>query len=325
MAPHDAITDVAGIKVGHWTNAAAATGCTVVLCEAGAVPGVDVRGGAPGTLGTDLMRPGTLVAAIHAVVLSGGSAFGLATVDGVMRWCEERGVGFRFAGHNIPIATGAILFDLNVGDGDVRPDAAAGYAAAAAASDAPPAQGSVGAGTGATVAKLGSPGRALKGGIGSASESFGAGLVVAAIVAVNAVGEIVDSRDGSVVAGPRGDEPGRFLDTLAALRDRGAATPGTSTMIGVVATNARLTKEQANRLASLAHDGLARAIRPVHTAADGDTVFCLATGERELAEGQSLLLEAFAPLAVERAIVKAVRAATSLAGVPSVADWLSSR
>jgi L-aminopeptidase/D-esterase-like protein len=319
---HDAITDVRGIKVGHWTNRRAATGCTVVLCgQGGAVAGVDVRGAAPGTRETDLLRPGNLVQKVHAVLLAGGSAFGLDAAGGVMRWCEEHGIGLEFGGSRVPIVPAAILFDLGIGRGDVRPDAAAGYAACRSARGGRVVQGSVGAGTGATVAKAAGLERAVKGGIGTASEGLGGGLVVAALVAVNAGGEVVDSRDGRVVAGPRAASGG-FVDSLAHIR-RGAdqQPPAANTTIGVVATNARLTKEQANRLASVSHDGYARAIRPVHTMSDGDVVFALATGDVELAEPRALrVIEAFAPRVVERAILKAVLGAASLAGVPSLSD-----
>ncbi len=321
MALNDAITDIAGIKVGHWTDEAAITGCSVVLCEKGAVPGVDVRGGAPGTRETDLLRPGYAVPLINAVVLAGGSSFGLAAADGVVRWCEEHAIGTRFGGRTIPIVAGAILFDLGIGDGDVRPDAAAGYAAAQAAAAAPPAQGSVGAGTGATVGKLGAGAGPLKGGIGSACEALSGGLLVGAIVAVNAAGEVVDSRDGKVIAGARGAERGSFAAIHEALREAASPPAAGNTTIGVVATNARLTKEQANRLASLAHDGLARAVRPAHTSVDGDTFFALATGEVDLGEHGLLALEAFTPVAVERAIRKAVLEAKSLGGVPSAGEW----
>ena len=323
MKLNDAITDVPGIKVGHWTDRRAATGCTVVLYEPGAMPGVDVRGGAPGTIETDLLRPGYAAQALHAVVLTGGSLFGLASVAGVVRWCEEQAVGITFGRQRIPIVSGAVVFDLNTGRSDSRPTAESGYAAAATARSGRVAEGSVGAGTGATVAKLMGANRRLKGGIGTASEVLADGLIVGAIVAVNAVGDILDSRDGSVVAGPRG-EPGAFLDTMAGLRAgtrRDAQAAEGNTTIGVVATNARLTKEQANRLATIAHDGLARAIRPVHTSADGDTVFAMATGEIEISPARVTALEAFAALAVERAIVKGVLAAKSLAGVPSVSEW----
>jgi L-aminopeptidase/D-esterase-like protein len=321
---YDAITDVQGIRVGHWTDLEAATGCTVVLCGQGAVPGVDVRGAAPGTHETDLLRPGYALGTLHAVLLTGGSVFGLAATAGVVRWCEEHGVGITFGRQRIPVVSGAVVFDLNTGRADVRPTADSGYQAVSAASGGPVAEGSVGAGTGATVAKLLGADRALKGGIGSASEAFGEGLLVGAVVAVNAVGDIIDSRDGSIVAGPRGDG-GAFLNTTEALRRGLRRSPEGNTTIGVVATNARLTKEQTNRLAAVAHDGFARAIRPVHTSADGDTVFVMATGERDIAQSRITALETLAALATERAIVKAVLSATSLAGMPSVREWLSQR
>ena len=321
---YDAITDVPGIKVGHWTDRRAATGCTVVLYEPGAVPGVDVRGAAPGTHETDLLRPGYAAQALHAVVLTGGSVFGLASVTGVIRWCEEHGVGIRFGNRCIPIVSGAVVFDLNTGRPDVRPTAESGYAAASAAKPGRVAEGSVGAGAGATVAKLMGANRSLKGGIGTASETLDDGIVVGAIVAVNAVGDIVDARDGSVVAAPRA-EKGAFRDTMAGLRAgsrrQGNVASEGNTTIGVVATNARLTKEQANRLATIAHDGFARAIRPVHTSYDGDTVFAMATGQVEVPPGRLTALEAFAALAVERSIVKGVLAAKSLAGIPSLSEW----
>jgi L-aminopeptidase/D-esterase-like protein len=261
-----------------------------------------------------------LVDAVHAVLLAGGSAFGLAAATGVTRWCEEHGIGFRFGRSVIPIVCGAVLIDLSIGSADVRPDADAGYSAAASARGGRIAQGSVGAGTGATVAKTLGLEHSLKGGIGTASESLGDGLVVGAIVAVNAVGDVIDSGSGAVVAGPR-DEPGAFADSLNVLRSGSRRMPEGNTTIGVVATNARLTKEQTNRLAVVAHDGLARAIRPVHTSVDGDTVFVMATGEHDLGGARTTSLETFAALAVERAIVKAVLAAKSLAGVPSVSEW----
>jgi L-aminopeptidase/D-esterase-like protein len=321
LAGYDAITDIPGIKVGHWSDRRAITGCTVVLCEKGAVGGVDVRGGAPGTRDTDALRPGNLVPAVNAIVLSGGSAFGLESAAGVMRWCEEHGIGLEFGRMRIPIVAGAILFDLGIGRSDIRPDTAAGYAATAAARGGGVPQGSVGAGTGATVAKAGGSGSSLKGGIGSASEALGGGITVAAIMAVNAVGEIVDSRTGKVVAGPRGND-GMFVDSFELLKQGLLETPtATNTTIGVVATNARLTKEQANRLATVAHDGLARAIRPAHTLVDGDTIFALATGEIEVGAAASRAVEAFAPRVVERAIVKGVLAAKTLGGVPSVSEW----
>ena len=317
---YDAITDVPGIKVGHWTDRSAATGCTVVIYEPGAMPGVDVRGASPGTYETDLMRPGFAATAVHAVFLTGGSLFGLSVGAGVTRWLEEQGAGVQFGGQTIPIVSGAVIFDLGIGGAGVRPTAESGYAAAAAAASGPVEQGSVGGGAGATVAKLAGQGRRFKSGVGSASEALADGLVVGAIVVVNAVGDVVNSDDGSIVAAPRGDN-GAFIDTMESLRTGARRIPEGNTTIGVVATNATLSKEQANRLASAAHDGLARTIRPVHTTADGDTMFALATGEVELPPMRSVALEAFAVRAVERAVVRAVTSATSLAGVPSVSEW----
>ncbi len=316
------IAEIPGIRVGHWTDRRAATGCTVVLCENGAVAGIDVRGGAPGTRESSLLRPEATVQQVHAVFLTGGSAFGLDVGSGIMRYLEERGVGFRFAGANVPIVCGAVLFDLNVGRADVRPTADSGYRACQAAKGGRIAEGTVGAGTGASVAKMRTIEHGLKGGIGSASERVG-DLVVAALVAVNAFGEIVDSSTGQVVAGPRG-AASRFESSIDLIREAGpsALLPLTNTVIGVVATNATLTKVQATAVAHMAHDGIARAVRPAHTPVDGDCIFTLATGELpEL--GNVLTVGAFAALAVERAIIRAVTLATGLAGVPSAREWLA--
>jgi L-aminopeptidase/D-esterase-like protein len=324
----DAITDVPGIRVGHWTDRRAATGCTVVLCEKGAVGGVDVRGGAPGTRETDLLRPGTLVQGIHAVLLTGGSAWGLDAAGGVMRYLEERGVGFVYGAGPVPVVVGAVLYDLRVGRGDVRPDAEAGYRACRAARAGAVGQGSVGAGTGATVGKALGMERCLKGGLGTASEALpsAAGeLVVGALVAVNCFGEVVDPASGQVIAGPRAEGSG-FVGTVDILRGAEQAPwGGESTALAVVATNARLTKEYACRLASVAHDGLARAIRPLHTMGDGDVVFTMATGDVALEPMRYPALEALAAQAVERAVLKAVREARGLAGVPSAAEWAAAR
>ena len=321
----DSITDIAGITVGHWTDLDAATGCTVVLCPpAGAVGGVDVRGGAPGTRETDLLRPGMLAERAHAVLLTGGSAFGLDAAAGVMRYLEERGVGMPFGKSFIPLVAGAVVFDLNLGSERVRPDAEAGYRAAKAAKGGMVEQGSVGVGTGCTVAKAGGLERCLKGGVGTACERGPDGLLVGAIAAVNAGGEVVDPERGRVVAGPRADTPGAFLDSIELMRAARSEgpTPGENTTNAVVATNARLTKEQVNRLASVSQDGFARAIRPAHTMSDGDTVFALATGEVPLATWRrGHLLEALAARAVERAVLRAVLCATGLAGVPSAQEW----
>lgn len=319
--PSDAITAIPGLRVGHWTDRRAATGCTVVLCEAGAVASVDVRGGAPGTRETDLLRPGNLVERVQAVFLSGGSAFGLDAAAGVMRYLEEQGVGFPTPGGLVPIVVGAVLYDLSIGRPDVRPDAAAGYAACRAAKGGRISQGSVGAGSGATVGKALGMERAVKGGIGTASERAAGDIIVGALVAVNCFGEVVDPDSGGILAGPR-DEKGGFLSTLDILRRRPAsalAAGFTNSTIGVVATNARLNREQAYRLAVMAHDGLSRAVRPAHTLVDGDVFFSLATGATEAA-ADPIALGALAAQAVERAIVRAVTEARGLAGVPSLAE-----
>ena len=318
----DAITSVSGLRVGHWTDRRAATGCTVILCEGGAVAAVDVRGGAPGTRETDLLRPGNLVERVHAVLLSGGSAFGLDAAAGVMRYLEEQGVGFPTPGGLVPIVVGAVLYDLSIGRSDVRPDAAAGYAACQAAKGGRISQGNVGAGSGATVGKALGMERALKGGIGTASEGAAGDIIVGALVAVNCFGEVVDPDSGHILAGPR-DEKGGFLSTLDILRRRPASALAggfTNSTIGVVATNARLSREQAYRLAVMAHDGLSRAVRPAHTLVDGDVFFALATGATEAAADLTVL-GALAARAVERAIVRAVTEARGLAGVPSLGEW----
>jgi L-aminopeptidase/D-esterase-like protein len=316
---------VPGIRVGHWTDRRAATGCTVILCPPkGAVAGVDVQGGAPGTRETDLLRPGTLVERVHAIVLAGGSTFGLDAASGVMRYLEERGVGIEYGGVRVPIVPAAILFDLGVGRGDVRPTAESGFRAAKAAKAGRVEEGSVGAGTGATVAGAAGRERVLKGGIGTASERGPDGIIVGAVAAVNAAGDIIDPDSGRRVAGPRGDKPGTMLDgwKLISTGKTAEHQHGANTTLAVVATNAALSVEQANRLASAAHDGFARAIRPAHTMVDGDIVFTLATGDVSLASAAHVrAIEALAVRAVERAIVRGVTAATGLAGVPSVSEW----
>ena len=328
----DAITDIAGIRVGHWTDRRAATGCTAILAPSGTVGGVDVRGAAPGTRETDLLRPENAVQEVHAVLLTGGSAFGLEAASGVGRFLHERVVGVGYGGFVIPIVPAAVIFDLPTGK-PAWPDVAAGYRAAAAARGGRVAEGTVGAGTGATMAKGGGRERLLKGGVGTASERLDTGVIVGAFVVVNAAGSVRDAR-GRWVAAPRGDRPGTFLDPERLLRTgrrypppedtptaEDLAKPGGNTTIAVIATNARLTKAQANRLATVAHDGFAHAIWPVHTHADGDTVFALATGEVESPPDGITALEAMAALAMSRAILKATRAATGLAGVPSVGEW----
>ena len=318
-----AITDIAGLKVGHFTDARRPTGCTVLLCEAGAVAGVDVRGAAPGTRETDLLHPLATLEEVHALLLTGGSAFGLAAADGVMRWLEEHGCGVQVGPARVPIVPAAVLFDLWVGDATIRPDAAAGYAACEAASTAHPAQGSVGAGAGAAVGKLFGIARAMKGGIGTASIKVGA-ITVAALVAVNAIGDVVDPASGRVIAGARSDDGCTPLDTLAALVDGQLPAhlmAGMATTIGIVATDARLTKAQTNKLASMAHAGLARSINPVHTASDGDALFAIATGGAGR-PGHLTVLGALAAEVTARAVLNAVRAAHGLAepDLPSARD-----
>ncbi len=313
------LTSVAGVKVGHHTLAERPTGCTVILVEPAAVAAIDVRGAAPGTVETDLLRPDMLVGSVNAIFLSGGSAFGLDTRAGIMRYLEEQKIGFRYGGAYVPIVTGAIIFDLNVGGAPtVRPGPDCGYRAAAAASAGPVAEGSVGAGAGATVGKFGGAGRAMKGGVGSTALSSAGGLVVAALVVVNASGSVVDPRTGKPVAGVRTAD-GKALEDPFALVRRGAAPAGAgeNTTIGVVATNARLTKAQASRVAAMAHDGLARAIVPSHTMSDGDALYALATGAVDAEVNRVGVLAAEA---VTEAILRAVRAATGLPGFPAASD-----
>jgi L-aminopeptidase/D-esterase-like protein len=262
------ITDVEGITVGHWTDEGALTGCTVLLPPPGTVASCEVRGGAPGTRGTDILQPGTLIEEAHAIVLTGGSAFGLATAGGVERYLEEHGVGSRIGPVLVPTVAAAVIFDLGVGDPSRRPGIDEGYAACVAASEDAP-EGRVGAGTGATVAKMWGPERAAPGGIGSWAVHQG-DLVVGALFVVNAVGEVI-GEDGEVLAGPR-LEPGERREDLVDQLGRGA-----NTTIGAVATNAALSKVDARRLAGVAHDALHGVIRPAHTIYDGDTVFTLAT------------------------------------------------
>jgi len=316
-----AITDVAGLAVGHHTDTRRPTGCTVVLTPQGAVAGVDVRGAAPGTRETELLSPLNAVETVHAILLSGGSAFGLDAAGGVMRWLDERGHGVVVGPARVPIVPAAILFDLWVGDNTIRPDAAAGYAACEAAGTAAPAEGNVGAGAGATLGKLFGIGRAMKGGIGTASATVD-GITVGALVAVNAMGDVIDPATGRPVAGARTPDGSALLGTMAAWRAGDLPAPlqpGGATTIGVVATDAVLSKAQANKVAQMAHDGLARCIDPVHTMADGDTIFALATG----ASGRSAhvtVLGAFAAQVMTAAVLRAVRAARGLPGLPAAND-----
>ncbi len=311
LAP-GSITDVAGLLVGHAAAAGRPTGCTVVLCPQGVVCGAAVRGGAPGTRETDLLRPENTVDAVHAVLLTGGSAFGLDAAGGVMCWLEERGHGLRVGPACVPIVPAAVLFDLWVGDGRIRPGAETGHAACTAAAASPPAQGSAGAGLGATVGKLHGIERAMKGGIGTASLKLGA-VTVGALVAVNAVGDVLDEA-GRVIAGARSEDGRSTVGSTAALLAGAGPSrlmAGMATTIGVVATDALLTKAQATQLAALAHHGLARSVSPL-TVHDGDAFFALATGGSGLA-GELSTLGVLAAEAVARAIRNAVVAATGLA------------
>ena len=316
------LTAVPGIRVGHWTHESGSTGCTVVVAEGGAVAGVDVRGGGPGTRETDLLRPEATVGSIHAVVLSGGSAFGLATADGVARYLEDQGVGFQVGNTVVPIVPAAILFDLGIGDPRVRPDGKAGFLAAASASREPVEVGSIGAGAGATVGKMFGRERSMRGGLGSAAIDLPGGLTVGALAAVNALGDVVDPSTGEIIAGARGEDGTGFVDTMAALRttELFKGSTGENTTLGIVATNLAWTKAQATKVAQMAHDGLARAIRPAHMPLDGDTVFALGTGGIA-ADAQLIgIVGALAADALASAIVTAVRAAKGGFGLPAAAS-----
>ena len=317
-----AITAIRGIRVGHYTDAEHATGCTVLLFEGGAVGGVDVRGGAPGTRETDLLRPGTLVERVDAIVLSGGSAYGLDAASGVMRYLEERGIGFPVGKAVVPIVPAAILLDLGLITHAVRPGLEEGYKACEAASSDGVVEGSVGAGTGATVGKTFGLGRAVKGGMGTACLELRDGLLVGAIVAVNAAGSVVDPESGRVLAGPRREDGKGFHDTVALITGGGEEMVPASTTIGVVATNATLTKEEANRLAMMGQNGMVLAVRPCHTMGDGDVVFAAATGSDEEALDRRELsrLGAAASRVMAQAITRAITKATGLGGVPSAGE-----
>ena len=332
MALQNTITDVPGIRVGHAHDGEAITGCTVVLCPQGAVGGVDQRGGAPGTRETDLLGPMHLVNKVHGVLLTGGSAFGLDAATGVMRFLEEQGVGFDAHVAKVPIVPAAVLFDLEIGRTDVRPDAAMGYLACQNASKDPPQEGNVGAGMGAKVGSILGMAGAMKSGIGSASRDLGGEAVVGALIAVNAFGDVVDPASGEILAGARPAKLGpmrlggdaRFADTLAVMKGMAGklalrfASRG-NTVIGVVATNAQLTKEEVNKVAQMAHDGIARAIRPAHTMLDGDTLFALSTGGKSVDVN---IVGAYAAEVVAEAIVRAVWAAESLGGLPAARDLI---
>ncbi|QTD46545.1 P1 family peptidase [Ottowia testudinis] len=325
-----AITDVRGIDAGHYTDPRRPTGCSVVIAPDGAVGGVDVRGAAPGTRETDLLDPANLVGVVHAVLLSGGSAWGLDAAGGVMRWLAERGTGLRVGaapGQIVPIVPAAVLFDLHVGDARIRPDADAGYAACDAARSGPVPQGNVGAGAGATVGKLFGMAHAMKGGIGSAAVTVG-GVTVGALIAVNALGDVVDPATGAPIAGARTADGRALRGSVAAVLAGEAPLSllaGTNTTIGVIATDAPLTKAQCQRLAGAGHDGLARAIQPVHTMSDGDTLFALTTAQAPALDFNVLCV--MAAEAVARACVNAVRAAqgiqTDTLNLPCASDLIA--
>jgi len=320
----DAITDVRGIRVGHWTNRRAGTGCTVVLCETSTGAAVDARGGAPGTRETDVLAGANLVRRCHAILFAGGSAFGLAAATGVMDWLAERGVGFETTARKVPIVPAAVLYDLGLGSPAAFPGTRAGYLAAARATGGRVALGTVGAGTGATVAKTLGPEHSLKGGIGTASVAGPKGLVVGAIVANNASGHLVDPDTGDVIAGPRA-EPGQFIALPEAIARRTAKMDALleNTTLICVATNAALDHHHLQRIAIQAHDGLARTVMPAHTFGDGDVAFAVATGDVTVQPHDVFSVGLMTVRAVERALIKSVMYATGLHGVPSAAEWLA--
>lgn len=310
---HDDITDIPGLRVGHDTNVEAGTGCTIILCDTPAIGGVDVRGGAPATRETDLLHPMHMVEEVHAIVLAGGSAYGLDAASGVMRYLEEQNIGFDVGVARVPIVPAAALFDLAFGSPTVRPDAASGYRACNQASANPVEQGNVGAGTGATVGKMFGPAFCMKGGLGSASMRLDDGTIIGAIVAVNALGDIIDPQTQQVIAGAR-NPLGGFI----------ASSPFGNTTIAVVATSASLPKAAINKVAQMAHNGLAQTIRPAHTMFDGDTVFALALGpqsetrlDQATLASQISMIGAAAATTLARAIIKAMHNATALHGVPA--------
>lgn len=324
------ITEIPGIKVGHATDLEAITGCTVVLCESGAVAGIDQRGGGPGTREIALLNPVNNVQKVHAVLLSGGSAFGLDAAAGVMRYLEENGIGYQTGAARVPIVPAAILYDLNIGDAKRRPDAEMGYQACQNASSQSPKQGSVGAGTGASVGKLLGMGQATKAGIGTASLEISGGVKVGAIVAVNAVGDVLDPKTGQIIAGARSvrrgplkiGEEGKFADSLNIMkglvgRALFSLAERANTVIGVVATNASFDKAGITKVAQMAQNGVVRCCRPANTMHDGDTIFALSSGKKK---ANINIVGAFAAQAVQQAILNAIETAESLGGVPALRD-----
>ena len=318
---------VPGVKIGHAHNLDGLTGCTVIICENGAVGGVDQRGGAPGTRETDALRPMHLVNKAHAIILGGGSAFGLDAATGVMQYLEEKGIGYDVGVAKVPIVSGAILFDLAIGRADIRPDADMGYQACVNATETPPAQGNFGAGTGASAGKILGPHQAMKSGIGSSIVEIGKGLFVSAVMAVNPFGDIIDPKTQSIIAGTRTIHKGPikigrsdyFADTLHLMTTFAgnkilAFSSGQNTIIGVITTNAKLTKEEANKVAQMAHNGIAMTIKPAHTMLDGDTIFVMATDKKK---ADVNVVGAYAAECVASAIVNAVQHAQPVGGLPA--------
>jgi L-aminopeptidase/D-esterase-like protein len=320
------ITDVPGLKVGQHTLTERPTGCTVVICERGATAGVDVRGSAPGTRETDLLSPVNTVEKVQAILLSGGSAYGLAAATGVVRWLEEHNLGFKIGKGVVPIVPAAILMDLGVGDFKIRPADEHGYKACMAATTGPVAEGNVGAGAGATVGKMFGPEFAMKSGLGTASVKVGnTGIVVGAIVAVNAVGDVIHPHSGKIVAGARTEDSKGYRDSMAEILKgyRVIVENGANTTIGIVATNAPFTKTQMTKIAQMSHDGYARSINPVHTMGDGDTIFAMSTGTAEVKADVSAI-GAIAATVMSRAVVRAAMQAASLPefNLPAYRDYV---
>ncbi len=323
------ITDVPGIKVGHWTDMESVTGCSVVICPSHTVGAVDVRGASPGTRETDLLRPENRIQEIHAVLLGGGSAYGLAASDGVMEYLEEKSLGFKAGDHIVPIVPSAILFDLGLGDSTVRPDKTSGYKACVDSESQEFLQGSVGAGTGATVGKTSRFFDSCKGGIGSSSRLIQGGIIVGSLMAVNSVGSVHDPASGKLIAGPR-NQNGVMISAEEDLVNSRTTEKGSNsfnTTIGVIATNARLTKGQASRLATSCHDGIALTVRPAHLTGDGDAIFSLAANQ-DSDDGIDLSgsfhmdqLLASAVVCTSEAIVNAVTRAKGMGGVPGLGDF----
>lgn len=318
------ITDVEGITVGHFTDKRRPTGVTALLFGAGATAGVDVRGSAPGTRETDQLNPVHSNHQIHGIALAGGSGFGLDAASGVVRYLEEKGIGIHFGGYIIPIVPAAIIFDLPVGDGKIRPTAESGYEAAKAATSGKVQEGNVGVGAGATVGKAFGFNRATKTGLGTAGLKVGnTGVVVGAIVALNALGDVIDPKTGQIIAGARSDNGKSFIDTAAKIRGGYGvleqAQPLMNTTLAVVATNAALDKTQLTKVAQMAHDGLARTISPIHTLYDGDTIFAVST-DKLTAKVNHGAVGAIAADVLATAVIRAVTQATAAAGLPSYRD-----